>query len=217
MTTCVLFFFSCCCCCCSHYFRVLYSLLRPPAAQERQGALLVLTSPFSHIDQPLPDPISLWTGAAIKSHVSLLYTGPPPLPPLHPVHPAAHSLPAPLASAPASVCVQPSRLTHVHHGDKGEERGRLCVICAVATTTTLLLLLLHPLHRRPSPLGRGGEPRRGLFGPGERRARHRCSQWEQRRDERRDSLQRPWLSPALDSLVGTAAFNRPLICTVQKA
>lgn len=155
------------CCCCSHYFPVLYLLLRPPAAQESQGALLVLTSPFSHIDQPSPDPISLWTGVAIKSHMYPPLYPPTRLPTaLHPVH----SLPALLASAPASVCVcvQPSRSTRVHHGDKAQrgERETACNLrCYNPPPPKDPPTPTPPLLTPPPSLGRGGEQRRGLFGP----------------------------------------------------
>lgn len=106
---------------------------RPPTAQERQGALLVLTSPsVSHTDQSLPDPISPWTCSAIEAfhpfipftHSVLIRPPPPPTP-----------SPSALAASPASV--QPSRSTCVHHGDKAE-RGRKSVplICAAGQGKT---------------------------------------------------------------------------------
>lgn len=157
--------------------------------------------------------IQLVSGPAplLKATCPLLYAAPPSpsCPPGSPFSPCAPGL------LLVCVCVQPSRSTRVHHGDKAEERGRLCVICAVQPPPSSSSS--PPPTLPPRPLGRGGGPRRGLFGPGERRARHQRSQRERRRDERRDSLQRPWLSAALDSLAGTTAFNRPLICTVQKA
>lgn len=105
-------------CCPSHCFHVFFSFFRPPAAQERQGAVLVLTSPSVTLTchyqtQLVPGP------ALLFKHCVLL---PPLLPtPPHTPHPHPPTLFfLPLAS-PASTrpC---SRLTCVHHGDK-EKRG----------------------------------------------------------------------------------------------
>lgn len=88
-------------------------LLRPPAAQERQGAVLVLTSPL----------------VTLTSHYQIqLVSGPAPLlkqrVPLSPytLHPRLSTPFSLLLASPASI--QPcSRSTCVHHGDKAE-RGR---------------------------------------------------------------------------------------------
>lgn len=118
------------------------SFLRPPAAQEREGAVLVLTSPLvtltSHYQiQLVPGPAPL-----LKKRVSLS----PNI--LCPHLSSPCSL---LLASPASI--QPcSRLTCVHHGDKAErENERECVPLLIIFTLTLLLSLATSLFLPPSP------------------------------------------------------------------
>lgn len=108
--------------------------LRPPAAQERQGAVLVLMSPSvtltSHYQiQLVPGPSLL-----LKQRV--------PLSPSHTPSPSIHPILSLLPASPASI--QPSRSMCVHHGDKAEQ-GRKSVtgynLCCCSLSSCIALSL----------------------------------------------------------------------------
>ena len=124
MTTCVLLFAVVP----PHCFRVLFS--QASSSTRKARSCTGSNEPFSHIDQPLPDPISPWTCSAIEAAC-------PFIPPTHTPSPSIHPLLSLLLASPASI--QPcSRSTCVHHGDKAErgterkrERASLSIIWAV--------------------------------------------------------------------------------------
>lgn len=95
-----------------------FAFLRPPAAQEREGALLVLTSPSVTLTSHYQIQLVVGPALLLKQRVPLS-----PLPiPADPPPVSALSLPLPVT--------QPcSRLTCVHHGDKAEE------VCSLVLTS----------------------------------------------------------------------------------
>lgn len=129
----------------------LFFLPQVSSSTRKERSCTGSNEPFSHTDQPLPDPISPWTHSAIEAECPFI-----PLAQSIPIHPSCFS-PSVLLASPASM--QPSRWTCVHHGDKaerGSERGRggellLSLICAgtvcVAASLPLSLLSL----ARPEP------------------------------------------------------------------
>lgn len=147
MTTCVLY---------SPLSSSLYPFLFSPqvsSSTRKARSSIGSNEPFSHSDQPLPDPISPWTYFAIVTAGPFIPRPPPPST-IHTLHP---HLPTPFTlflASPASI--QPcSRSTCVYHGDKAKrkrEREResvrtVCNLCCCSLFLSSFGLPLLSLHR----------------------------------------------------------------------
>lgn len=105
--------------CPPHCFLVLFSQASSNTRKAR--SCTGSNEPFSHIDQPLPDPISPWTCSAIEAACPFI-----PTHTLHPHLPTPVSLcsrpPLPVYSLPGRrVCI-----TEIKQGEGEQARGREC-------------------------------------------------------------------------------------------
>lgn len=222
MTTCVLY---------SPLSSSLYPFLFSPqvsSSTRKARSSIGSNEPFSHSDQPLPDPISPWTYFAIVTAGPFIPRPPPPST-IHTLHP---HLPTPftlfLASLPV-YSLAPGRhvcTMEIKQSERGSERGRvseLSVICAVALFFSALLV---SLCCHCTDLGKVGatvtcldwerqDHNRLLFffcrGQRDGRMNGGTEGWIA---ESRDFLQCPWLSLS-HALCWYSGFHYPLICISQ--
>lgn len=143
--------------CPPHCFLVLFS--QASSSTRKARSCTGSNEPFSHIDQPLPDPISPWTCSAIEAACPLY---PPHT--LHPHLPTPFSLcswpPLPVYSLPGRrVCAM-----EIKQSGETEKEGESVTVynlccCSLCSCLTLSLLPL-PVQHRPWQ----GASRGDLFG-----------------------------------------------------